>query len=195
MQEIGRWKFMLGRHIEKMCGFSSASSCDKRLGVLLLAGFIERKKYIYGIPSLYTLTHKGKILAGYNKRIDNIRIDKIHHDISVLDVAIWIMKKFNISNENIITERQLHSMDGFGVSKHYPDFVIQENNKKQAVEIELSLKERRRFEKIIQDNFKNYDKQIWFVPACQKKIIEILNASTNKFTNIQIYYIEEIRNS
>ena len=193
MREIGRWKFMLGRHIEKMCGFNTASACDKRLKVLLLAGFIERKKYIYGIPSLYTLTHKGKILAGYNKRIDNIRIDRIPHDINVLDVAIRLISILKLTTDNIITERQLHTIDGFGVSKHYPDFVMVQGDKKYAVEIELSLKEKKRFERIIKDNYMNYDMQIWVVPKIEKKILEILDKSKNSYSNIRIYYIEELR--
>ena len=193
LREIGRWKFMLGRHIEKMCGFNTASACDKRLKVLITAGFIQRKKYIYGIPSLYTLTHKGKILSEYNKRQDNIRIDKIHHDICVLDVAIQLMNILNISTDYIITERELHSNDGFGVSKHYPDFVLLQNDKKLAVEIELSLKERKRFEKNIQDNYRNYATQIWVIPKQEKKIFEILDKSKISYTNIRIYYIEDLR--
>ena len=193
MYEIGRWKFMLGRHIMGLCGFPSASSCDKRLKILIEAGYINRKKYLYGIPSLYTLTHKGKMLVGYNKKIDNIRIDKINHDIHVLDTAVWFVKFLNISTEHIITERQLHSADGFGVSKHYPDFVLDEDNKKHAVEIETSLKEKRRFESNIKANYLNYDGQIWVVPKTQKKIIEILNANTSSYSNIRIYYLEELK--
>ena len=193
MEEIGRWKFMLGRHIEKMCGFSSASACDKRLKVLITAGFIQRKKYIYGIPSLYTLTHKGKILSEYNKRQDNIRIDKINHDICVMDVAIKFMDMLKIATDNIITERELHSGDGFGVSKHYPDFVLLQNDKKYAVEIELSLKEKKRFEKIIKENYMNYDSQIWIVPKKERKIIEILDKNKISYSNIRVYYMEELK--
>ena len=77
LHEVGRWKFMLGRHIKDLCNFKSVSACDKRLKILIEADYLERKKYLYGIPSLYTLTHKGRILSGYNKRAENIRIDKI----------------------------------------------------------------------------------------------------------------------
>ena len=139
------------------------------------------------------MTHKGKILAGYNKRIDNIRIDRIPHDINVLDVAIKLMPIANISTDNIITERQLHSTDGFGVSKHYPDFVMVQGDKKYAVEIELSLKEKKRFEKIIQDNYMNYDMQIWVVPKIEKKIFEILDKSKKSYSNINYYVIEELK--
>lgn len=193
MYEIGRWGFMLGRHIKDMCGFSSVSACDKRLKLLIEAGFLSRKKYIYGIPSLYTLSHRGRILSGYNKRAVNIRIERINHDIYVLDTALWLMRKINITAKSIVTEHQLHAKDGFGVSKHYPDFVVVHNKMTYAVEIELSLKEKKRFEGIIRDNYKNYDRQVWVVPENQKKIINILNDNTKLYKNLRIYYLEEIK--
>ena len=193
LHEVGRWKFMLGRHIKDLCGFTSVSACDKRLKDLIVAGYLERKKYIYGVPGLYTLTHKGRILTGYNKRAENIRIDKIYHDICVLDSLSWFIKTSNISLENITSERELHSNDGFGVSKHYPDFVVTASGKKYAVEIEMSLKEKRRFEKNIQNNYMNYDGQVWVVPKTQKKIARILNENKAVYSGIKVYFLEELR--
>ena len=194
LHEVGRWKFMLGRHILGLCDFPSASACDKRLKVLLEAKYIQRQKRLYGIPSLYTLTHKGKILSGYNKRPDNIRIDKIPHDICVLDTAVWFYQKaLKQSAGYIITERELHSDHGFGVPKHYPDFVIVENDRKLAIEIEIHLKERRRFDSLIKDNYMNYDGQIWVVPKRERKISEILNANSSSYSGIQIYELEELK--
>jgi len=193
MNEVGRFRFMLGRHIKVLCGFPSVSSCDKRLKNLINAGYIDRKKYIYGIPSLYTLSHKGRILAGFNKRAENIRLEKVNHDIYVLDTVIYFIKVFNVQLDNIITEKELHRKDGFGVSKHYPDFIIDVDNTKTAVEIELHLKEKSRFEKNIKDNYLNYDKQIWVVPKAQKKIIHILEGCKNLYSELHIYFMENLK--
>jgi hypothetical protein len=194
MREIGRWRFMLGRHIKEICGFSSVSSCDKRLKALIEAGYIERKKYIYGIAGLYTLTHKGRILAGFNKRAESIRLERINHDTVVMDVVIYFIKDLSISTEHIITEKELHIKDGFGVSRHHPDFVIIHQERKSAVEIELNLKEKKRFEKNIKDNYLNYDEQIWVVPKAQKKIIEILENCKNHYNGLSIKFLEDLRN-
>jgi len=193
MREVGRWRFMLGRHIKELCGFSTISACDKRLKVLIEAGYLERKKYIYGVAGLYTLTHKGRILSGLNKRAENIRLERINHDIIVLDIVIFFIKDLSILTDHIITEKELHIKDGFGVSKHHPDFVIIYDDKKYAVEIELNLKEKKRFEKNIKDNYLNYNGQVWVVPKSQKKIINILNTCQDYYNNLNIKYLEELR--
>ena len=59
--------------------------------ILLEAGYITRKKYLYGVPSLYALSHKGKVLLGLSPRQEKIRIDQIAHDIAVIDTAIFFM--------------------------------------------------------------------------------------------------------
>jgi hypothetical protein len=53
----------VGRQIKEMCGFSTVSACDKRLKALIEAGYLERKKYIYGVAGLYTLTHNTGVLV------------------------------------------------------------------------------------------------------------------------------------
>ena len=104
-REIDRWRFCLGRHIKVLAGFSGQRACDRRLRTLIEAGFLERKKVIYGVPSIYSLTYKAKMLIGANKRQDKIRLDNIAHDIAVLDVAIFFITKFNIPLKDIITEK------------------------------------------------------------------------------------------
>ena len=77
LREIDRFRFCLGRHIKLLTGFEGQRACDRRLKILIEAGYINRKKILYGIPSVYFLTHKGKMLIGANKRQDKIRVEKI----------------------------------------------------------------------------------------------------------------------
>ena len=88
LQEIERWRFCLSRHIKCLAAFSGQRACDRRLKLLIEAGYIQHKKILYGIPSLYYLTHKGKVLIHANKRQDKIKIEQITHDITVLDTVI-----------------------------------------------------------------------------------------------------------
>jgi len=81
---VYRFKFCLGRHIRILGGFNGARAADRRLKALTEAGYLSRKKYLYGIPYLYVLSHKGRILIGVNKREDKIRLEQITHDIIVL---------------------------------------------------------------------------------------------------------------
>ena len=91
------------------------------------------------------------------------------------------------------TEKQLHSLDGFGVRKHHPDFVMNRNRKSYCVEVELSLKAKARLEAIIQGNFMEYDHQIWIVPDKTCKIYQILKGNQSQYTNIHILELQEVK--
>lgn len=192
-REVERWRYCLGRHIKILAGFPSQRSCDRRLKVLLDMGFLNRKKMIYGVPSIYTLPFKSKMLIGANKRQDKIRLDNIIHDIAVLDTAIYMMAKYNIPLSNIQTEKELHSKDGFSVRKHQPDFVFTKDNKTYCVEVELTLKAKERLEKNIKSNFLNFDIQIWVLED-NPKLIRVIKESKLQYPNIEIKVIKEVRN-
>lgn len=192
-REVERWRYCLGRHIKILAGFPSQRSCDRRLKVLLETGFLNRKKIIYGVPSIYTLPFKSKMLIGANKRQDKIRLDNIIHDIAVLDTAIYMMSKYNISLSDIQTEKQLHSIDGFSIRKHQPDFVFTKDSKTYCVEVELTLKAKERIENNFKSNFLNFDIQIWVLED-NPKLIRVIKDNKLQYPNIQITDIKEVRN-
>jgi hypothetical protein len=192
-REVERWRFCLGRHIKVLAGFSGQRACDRRLKVLIKAGFLERSKIIYGMPSVYSLTHKAKMLIGANKRQDKIRLDNIAHDIAVIDTAIYFITKLDIPLKSIITEKQLHSKNGFGVRSHQPDFIFTKDDKTYCVEVELSLKSKARLENNIKSNFLVFDIQIWVVGEITPKLIYLLEEFKIQYTNIKILNIKEIK--
>jgi len=186
------WGFCQGRHIKVLAGFSGQRACDRRLKKLADSGLIERKRLLYGVAGLYTATNEGKKLIGVPAKKESIKLDQIHHDITVLDTVIYCIGKYKLSPAEIISEKMLHSKDGFSVKKHRPDFVFHFDNKIYCSEIELTLKAKDRLQKNIKDNFLNYDKQLWFVPDYQNKILKILNDNLISYPNIEIYNVEEV---
>ncbi len=94
LKQLDRWRFCLSRHLIYLGGFSSQRTTDRRLKMLLEAGYIQRRKILYGVPYLYSLTHKGKVLIHTSLKEEKIRIEKITHDILVLDTAIYFMLKY-----------------------------------------------------------------------------------------------------
>lgn len=192
-REVERWRYCLGRHIKILAGFSSQRTCDRRLKLLIDNGFLNRKKIVYGVPSIYTLPYKSKILIGANKRQDKIRLDNIVHDIAVLDTAIYLNSNYNISFSEIQTEKQLHSKDGFSSRQHQPDFIFTKNNRTYCVEVELTLKAKDRLEKNIRSNFLNFDIQIWILED-NPKLVKIINNNKLQYPNIQTIEIKEVRN-
>ena len=192
LNEVYRWRICLGRHIKDLCNFEGVRATDRRLSKLLEAGYLERKKILYGIPGIYTLSYKGRILINVNKNKENIRVEQVVHDITVLDVACKLIKSSVMKRENIITDKQLHSLDGFAVRKHRPDFVINNKTRKMAVEIELSLKSKERLEQNVKDNYMNYENQFWFVPQNQNKIKKYLEEFKTSYSAIEIFVIEDV---
>ena len=193
LREIERFRFVLSRHIKLLGGFDGQRACDRRLKILIEAGYVDRKKVLYGVPSVYYLTHKGKMLIGANKRQDKIRIDKIPHDIAVIETAIYFILKHKIKLDEIITEKQINSISGFGERKHCPDFVIEKDDKKNCIEVELSLKDKSRFEKIVSSNYLTYDTQYWIVAKTGMKIKKLLEKFSETYQNIEIVNLEEVQ--
>jgi len=193
-KELERWRFCLGRHIQFLADFSSQRTCDRRLRLLLSEKFLNRQIVIYGVPSIYLLTRKSKTLIFANQRQERIRFDQIIHDVTVLDVAICMMKALNIKPNEIKTEKQLHQEDGFGERAHHPDFVFTKDKKTYCVEVELSLKSKTRLEKNIKSNFLVYDVQLWITGEDTPKLIRLLENFKIQYPNIEITNIMEVKN-
>lgn len=192
LREIDRWKACGSRHIRFLAGFSGQRATDRRLKILTEAEYIERRKYLYGVPYIYFLTAKGKSLIHVGTGKEKIKIEQITHDRTVLDTAIYFMNKVGLSLQDITTEKQLHQLDGFGVRKHRPDFIFTKNELTYCVEVELTLKAKSRLLNIIKDNFMEYDVQIWIVPDSQKTILQFLKESKKLYDNIQARSLQKI---
>lgn len=191
-KEVSRWRVSLGRHIRVLVGFRSERSCDRRLRKLIDAGYLGRTKLVYGVPSIYYLTNQAKKLINVKSKQEKFRLEQIVHDVAVLDSAIYMLEKYQITRQDITTDKQLHSQDGFGNRKHYPDFIFRKDSKIYAIEIELSLKSKNRFENNVKFNYTNYDYQIWIVPKEELKIIKLLEEFSMMYPNINIINLEEV---
>ena len=193
IREIDRWRVCQGRHIRYLAGFEGQRACDRRLRKLIDAGYIERKKILYGMAGIYSNTSKAKKIADLSNVNKKFRIEQLQHDIAVLDTAIYFNKK-GVPFEEMKTEIELHRQDGFGVRKHRPDFIFSKNNKTACIEVELTLKSKDRFENNMKDNFLKYDKQIWVVSSLNTKVADILIDRKSKYTNIEIIELKEVKN-
>jgi len=187
---VHKFRFCLSRHIRVLAGFKGARATDRRLKMLVDNKYLERKKYMYGVPYLYTLAHKGKLYIGENKRKEKIRIDRITHDIAVLETVIFFIKKYNISLHDITSEKDLYSKAGFGVRQHCPDFVAEINKEKYAVEIELHPKSKERLQKNVEENYLKYSHQVWITD--NKKVISMLTELQKQYT-IHLASLEGIK--
>lgn len=192
LREVDRWRVCGSRHIRFLAGFSGQRATDRGLKILIEAGYLERKKFLYGVPSIYFLTAKGKSLIQARTRLEKVKVEQIVHDMTVLDTAIYFMHKKGLSLQSITTEKQLHQLDGFGIRRHRPDFIFQQDNLTYCVEVEWSQKAKNRLLNIIKDNYMEYDTQIWIVPDSQSVILQILKDSKQYYDNIQARSLQKI---
>ena len=192
MREIDRWRVVQGKHIRELVGFSGQRACDRRLRKLIEAGYIKRERILYGVAGIYRNTEKARKIGGLPDGVRKIRVEQIVHDIAVLDTVIYFKEKYEVAFDQITTEIELHRQDGFGIRYHRPDFVFKKNNKTYCVEVELTLKSKDRFEKIIRDNFTEYNIQIWIVPSMESKITKTLKENAKAYPNIRIIDISEV---
>uniref|UniRef100_UPI003FEE4971 hypothetical protein n=1 Tax=Candidatus Fimivicinus sp. TaxID=3056640 RepID=UPI003FEE4971 len=191
--EINRWRVITGKQICILASFPSLRTCDRRLKKLIEKGYITRQKIIYGIPSIYSLTHRAKILIGLPARTEKTRLEQISHDITVLNVAIYFHNVKGIPFQDIRTEKQLHSIDGFSNRKHRPDFIFYKDNKFFCVEVELSLKNKDRLEKNIKQDFMNYDFTYWVVTDKENKIAQIIEQNHTIYPTIEILELRKMK--
>ena len=191
-REIERWRFCLGRHIKVLADFPGQRTCDRRSRALIEAKYLERRKILYGVPGVYSLTYKAKMLIGANKRQDKIRVERIIHDIAVIDTAIYFVKTSGISFKDITTEKQMHSKNGFSMRNHYPDFIFTKDGRTTCIEVELTFKSKEKFEKNIRNNFLTYDVQIWVV-GTDPRIEAFLNEAKTEYPNIEIMDMEGVK--
>jgi len=191
IKEVGRWRFLLSRHILTLCGFSSQRTLNRRLKFLVERKYLERKKILYGVPYMYILAHKARVLIGYNRKAETIKTDRIHHDIMLLDSVAYIIQKFKIELSDITTEKEMLMQSGFGKARHTPDYSFIKNEKTYAVEIELTPKNKTAFEKNIRQNFMNYDTQLWIIEK-DSKIHRMLKEFETTYHNIELLFLSDI---
>lgn len=194
LQQITKFRFLLSRQIKCLCGFSGQRACDRRISKLIDEGLLERKYFIYGIPALYFVTVKAKKLYELKFITKNVRIENIRHDILNIDTAIYLIHAKNIPENTIVSERQIKHLAGFGGvgSKHIPDQMYTFKGKTCCVEIELNLKQYAKLYKNVQDNYLNYDKQLWFIDVTKKKLIENMQKLKERYSDIFIFDIKEV---
>lgn len=194
LENIYKFGFCLSRHVQALASFPSSRTTDRRLSLLTKHGYLERQKIIYGIPYIYYLTRKGKNLIGKVPKVDKIKLDIISHNIGLLDYLPTILKyleKENLSIDDMVTEKELHSLDSFNTRRHHPDLAFLSSNlsdasKKIAFEFELTLKSKERLISNIEKNYLDYHKQVWIVPKSEKKIIQIIESLKDTFTGIEV---------
>lgn len=189
LNSITKFRFLLGRQIRILANFSGQRACDRRLKILMDAGYIKRKHYIYGIPGLYFTTKKAKEVFALDYITSSIRIEQIVHEIAVVDTAIYLMRKKELTLKQFTTEREQKHKLGFGKPTHSPDLLFDNN----CVEVELTLKNTTKLEKNVKRNFIEFDWQYWVVEDSHSKLVNCLQEYQKRYPNMKIINLKEVQ--
>lgn len=175
-----------------LCGFESVRSCDRRLKVLIDEGYLTRRRYIYGVAGLLSITEKARRDFDIELPVSEPRLDQIIHDIAVTDTVIYMTNVYKIPLNIIVSEKELRTQDGFTARTHKADFIINHKKHTFCVEVELSTKSKDRLMNNVRQNYMTYSGQIWTVPQGKVKIRDILEEASEIYPNIKIIDMEVI---
>jgi hypothetical protein len=182
-----------GRQVRILCNFTGTRACDNRLKKLIDNGYLERRRYIYGVAGLLNITNRAKKTFDIPLPIIEPRLDQIEHDIAVVDAAIYFIKKMGVSQAAIQSERELRHIQGFINRNHLSDFVFTKEEQTYCVEVELHQKARDRLEKNLRQNFMTYDVQLWLIPRGKVKIRRMVEDFSGKYPNVEVMDLEVVR--
>jgi len=55
LREVDRFRACGSKHIRWLANFSGQRATERRLKILMEAGYLERRKFLYGVQSIYFL--------------------------------------------------------------------------------------------------------------------------------------------
>jgi len=156
-------------------GFVTINHITQKLKISQPTAYIRSKKLVthhyllherifHGAAGIYRVTHDGVHVSGSPlPALRKISLASYHHDLLVTTLNLQLLNRFGGS---YVSERELRHGDGlncFGKIGHTPDSVLLLNDKKIAIEVELSKKSKRRRSEIFNYYLKNFDYQeVWY---------------------------------
>lgn len=188
--EIERWRVMRAKEVKEVASFSGERTLYKRLKLLIDNGYLERKRYIYGLAGIYTVTNKARKALQLPTKSYKVNIAVMEHDLAVVDTYIYFKRLYGLDYKDVQSEKELR--EDFKPSVHYPDFIFTCDNNKSCVEIEFTLKNKTRLENNVKSNYLEYDTQFWVLKKDSFRLIKLLQVFEETYPNIEILYWEDI---
>lgn len=179
--EILRWvnrnKYATAEQIMKSFKMNRAVAY-KRLQGLVRWGFMVYERVLHIKKGVYRVTNDGAGLAGDSMIVKNIRYATFIHDLTVVDLSIELKE---LTGGTWITERELWLDKGPSLKNvkdpHVPDGVLIVNNRKYAVELQLSPRSKKRAEDLLRRLFIDGYKDVWYFVQSGAIGIKFLNTA------------------
>ncbi|MCA1656200.1 MAG: replication-relaxation family protein [Actinobacteria bacterium] len=145
-------------------GERAAQRCIERLHA---AGLVESRRILAGEPGWVWLTGRGQRAAGNGFRPWRPNVTLLSHIAAVNSVRMFVQSRA-VSSE-WVSERAIARDQPSDA--HTPDGVLMIEGRAHAIEVELTMKSRRRVEAIVTELCASYDQVVYFcAPATMRQL-------------------------
>lgn len=160
LETINRFGYMTVKEIAEISE-RQEKPVYTRLKALCDHGLLNHRRMFYATAGAYWLTHEGKN-ACYSELtpIKELNVATFNHGLKVVGVYIGLKKRYGekliwITDREILSSKVMNASTFKGafqaLKSKVPDGIAVYENRKFAVEVELSLKGRNRMKKIIEN--------------------------------------------
>ena len=158
---------------------------------LVRRGLVKKEFGFQGHPLIYYLTDEGASFTDL-PAIDAVSFGVYLHQVAMVNVALKLMRLY--PEATWVSERHLKYdkfIDGVGVRGHIADgLLLFPDAKRVAIEVELSVKGKRRLDGILKSYSAQFDiKEIWYF--CSPKAYSSLTGLVGKKTYIKLFTLKE----
>lgn len=158
---------------------------------LVKAQLVKHKRVLFYEPGVFYLTREGASLTDL-PALDKISLGSYHHQITLTALMLRLCELY--PEAEWISERQLKHQKfskGIGQSGHVADgLLVFPEQKKVAIELELTIKGNERLKQIIKAYSKQLEiKDIWYF--CSKSVFNKISTAVEKKDFIKAYPLEE----
>jgi len=187
---INQFGFCEMPHIEKRFGLKKPRSYQviKRL---IEGGFIFHERIFHGCHGIYRVTKKGAGMTDLPV-LNRLDLSTYKHDTSVIDVYLVLRHRY--PETHFMSERELRLEQhhkGVGKVGHLADGVLLFPDKKIAIELEFTLKGRRRLKSILEGYAKLFEiDEVWYY--CSPKTLHHVRAIAQKLPYVKVFGMGEM---
>lgn len=185
---VGRFGMVNIEHIRIAFNLSQPRSYQimSKIGKL---GYLKTQRILHADMAIYTLSKKASTEFGF-KEHKHVSLGTYRHDILTTKYCLLLSRKFNCK---YVTEKELRASQDIGAKGHTPDFKLLNNGKNIAVEVELTLKGKRRIDSILKfyKTCLDYSEIIYI---CSSETINTFEKNTKNLDFIRVYNQKEFLN-
>lgn len=165
--------------------------CYQIMKRLVVADLVTHERIFHGKNGVFYLTKQGAACTDLPP-IKNIPKDNYVHQLTIIEVYLKLIKQFPgaewISERRITREKSVYSV-GRKINHLADGVLIFPDDKQIAIEVELTMKTKRRLEDIILSYVLHKRiKEVWYY--CSSDTIEQVRRAANRWDHVKIYGLD-----